>query len=89
MNFTIDYYQARDLINKVLYEIDIMGTGCKENQLEDEYYYIATRIAYKWFSDSFTLDHAVKSVFFENFWEDALSNFQVMSISNAIMKEMK
>ena len=88
MNFTIDYYQARDIINKVLFKLDPMSTGCKENELEDEYYEVATRISYNWFSDSFTLYDAVKFVFYENFWEDALSNFQVMSISNAIMKEM-
>jgi hypothetical protein len=88
MNFTLNYYQARDIINQVLFKLDPMSTSCKENDLEDEYYEVATRIAYNWFSAYMTLSDSIKAEFDSNFWVDSLPKSQVNYLTDFIMFEM-
>ena len=59
-------------LNNVLYEMDPMGTCCKENELHDEYQMIAVNIA-GWLIRNCPVEETIKSVFDEWFWVDCLS----------------
>lgn len=64
-----------DQIAKVLYDIDPMGTCCKENDLHDEYISEAKMI-----HDG----HSVKKTFFYFFWSDCLNNREIEKIEEAL-----
>lgn len=80
-----DFIKLTNFINKVLYTIDPMSTGCVENDLQDEYIYEAEEIA-KLIMCGFPMTFAVKTVFDSRFFDDCLSedslNNVCLSISN-------
>jgi hypothetical protein len=62
-------------IAAVLYELDPMGTSCKENDMFDEYETEAELI-FK--------GRSVKAVFFSRFWPNCLNNRQITKIEESI-----
>lgn len=57
-----------DTISRILFDIDPMGTCCKENSVTDEYDAVAIEIA-DYVNSGFTLTYAIRTVFEEVFDE--------------------
>lgn len=67
--------KTKQQIANVLYELDPMGTCCKENELFDEYEKEAEMIA---------SGRSLKAVFFTCFWKGCLNNRQLKEIKEKI-----
>jgi hypothetical protein len=59
-------------VSKTLYHLDLMSTGCVENEIFGEYNAEADEIV-KMVHAGFPLTFAVKTVFDAMFWDDCLS----------------
>ena len=67
--------KTKQQIALVVYNLDPMGTHCKENELFDEYEKEAELIA---------SGRSVKHTFFSRFWKGCLNNRQLKEIKDMI-----
>lgn len=83
------YEDVKSSINTVLYNLDPLGTCCKENDNFDEYTFEAFQIA-GWYirgiKDTATLKETIKAVFEYAFWDNCLTEQQLEEITNEISK---
>jgi hypothetical protein len=65
----------QQIISEVLFELDPMGTCCKENEIFDEYDDVAKLI---------DQGLSIKAAFFKQFWSGCLNNRELETIKEAI-----
>lgn len=71
-----------ELLNRVLFEIDPARTGCKENEMFDEYENISVAVCDMVNIDKADFPYALMSVFVVMFWDGFLSNDTLDNIVN-------
>ena len=71
-------------ISEILFNLDPMNTGCKENDLKDEYLAEACDIADQVMFPGISVNFVVETVFDSYFWEGCLKQEALNSIVTKI-----
>lgn len=82
MNSRENFTMNSELLNRVLFELDPARTGCKENEMFDEYETISVAVCDMVNIDKADLPYALVTVFDVMFWKGFLSTDALDNIVN-------